>query len=117
MSSQKTIRGPLAIESALCSFIETKALDGLAIEPQEFWDKFGAFLKEYKTLADQFLKTRDDIQSLIDQWHIERRDQAHDEDSYNSFLNDIGYILPRPNTVSVNTNNVCLLYTSPSPRD
>ena len=106
MSSQKTIRGPLAIESALCSFIETKALDGLAIEPQEFWDKFGAFLKEYKTLADQFLKTRDDIQSLIDQWHIERRDQAHDKDSYNSFLNDIGYILPRPNTVSVNTTNV-----------
>ena len=52
MSSQKTIRGPLEIESALSSFIETKALEGLAIEPQEFWDKFGAFLKEYKTLAD-----------------------------------------------------------------
>ena len=63
MSSQKTIRGPLEIESALSSFIETKALDGLGIEPQEFWDKFGDFLKEYKTLADQFLRSRDDIQS------------------------------------------------------
>ena len=106
MSSQKTTRGPLEIDSALSSFIETEALDGLSIDPQEFWDKFGAFLKEYKTLANQFLKSRDDTQSLIDQWHIERRDQAHDEDSYKSFLTDIGYILPRPNTLSVNTNNV-----------
>ena len=106
MSSQKTTRGPLEIDSALSFFIETEALDGLGIEPQEFWEKFGIFLKEYKTLANQFLKSRDDIQSLIDQWHIERRDQAHDEDSYKSFLTDIGYILPRPNTVSVNTNNV-----------
>ena len=106
MSSQKTTRGPLEIDFALSSFIEKEALNGLAIDPQEFWDKFGTFLKEYKTLADQFLKSRDDIQSLIDQWHIERRDQTHDEDSYKSFLTDIGYMLPRPNIVSVNTNNV-----------
>ena len=65
MSSQKITRGPLEIDSALSSFIEMKVLDGLAIEPLEFWDKFGAFLKEYKILADQFLKSRDDIQSLI----------------------------------------------------
>ena len=106
MNSSKISKGSLGVDSALASFIENDVLEGLAIDRNEFWTNFEQFLKEYSLLANQFLKTRDDIQSQIDQWHIDHKGHPHDQEEYESFLVDIGYILPRPNSVSVNTSNV-----------
>ena len=106
MNSSKISKGSLGVDSALASFIENDVLEGLAIDRNEFWTNFEQFLKEYSLLANQFLKTRDDIQSQIDQWHIDRKGHPHDQEEYESFLVDIGYILPRPNSVSVNTSNI-----------
>ena len=46
------------------------------------------------------------MQSQIDQWHIDHKGHPHDQEEYETFLVNIGYILPRPNSVSVNTSNV-----------
>jgi len=106
MNSSKVSKESLIIDSALASFIENDVLEGLNIDPNKFWSNFEQFLKEYSLLANQFLKTRDDIQSQIDQWHIDHKGCPHDQEEYESFLVDIGYILPRPVSVSVNTSNV-----------
>ena len=106
MSSSKVSKESLTVDSALASFIENDVLEGLDLDPNKFWSNFEQFLKEYSLLANQFLKTRDDIQSQIDQWHIDHKGRPHDQEEYESFLFDIGYILPRPDSVSVNTSNV-----------
>ncbi|MGB1489980.1 MAG: malate synthase G [Acidimicrobiales bacterium] len=106
MSSSKVSKESVTVDSALASFIENDVLEGLDLDPNRFWSNFEQFLKEYSLLANQFLKTRDDIQSRIDQWHIDHKGRPHDQEEYESFLVDIGYILPRPDSVSVNTSNV-----------
>ena len=106
MNSEKITKGPLQVDSALVSFVENDVLEGLMIRKEDFWKRFEEFLKEYVLLANQFLKSRDDIQSLIDQWHLDRKGQPHDEEAYETFLIDIGYIHPRPESVDVSTNNV-----------
>ena len=106
MNYEKITKGSLQVDSALVSFIENDVLEGLKIRKEDFWKQFEEFLKEYVPLANQFLKSRDDIQSLIDQWHLDRKDQPHDEEAYETFLKDIGYILPRPESVDVSTSNV-----------
>ena len=106
MNSEKITKGSLQVDSALVSFIENDVLEGLKIRKEDFWKQFEEFLKEYVPLANQFLKSRDDIQSLIDQWHLDRKGQPHDEEAYETFLKDIGYILPRPESVDVSTSNV-----------
>ena len=106
MNSEKITKGSLQVDSALVSFIENDVLEGLKIRKEDFWKQFEEFLKEYVPLANQFLKSRDDIQSLIDQWHLDRKGQPHDEEAYETFLTDIGYILPRPESVDVITSNV-----------
>ena len=106
MNSEKITKGSLQVDSALVSFVENDVLEGLTIRKEDFWKQFEEFLKEYGPLANQFLKSRDDIQSLIDQWHLDRKGQPHDEEAYETFLKDIGYILPRPESVDVSTSNV-----------
>ena len=106
MKSSKVIKKSLAVDSALASFIENDVLEGLDLDPNKFWNNFEQFLKEFSLLANQFLKTRDDMQSQIDQWHIDHKGHPHDQEEYETFLVNIGYILPRPNSVSVNTSNV-----------
>ena len=106
MNSEKITKGSLQVDSALVSFVENDVLEGLTIRKEDFWKQFEEFLKEYVLLANQFLKSRDDIQSLIDQWHLDRKGQPHDEEAYETFLKDIGYILPRPESVDVSTSNV-----------
>ena len=106
MNSEKITKGSLQVDLALVSFIENDVLEGLTIRKEDFWKQFEEFLKEYVPLANQFLKSRDDIQSLIDQWHLDRKGQPHDEEAYETFLKDIGYILPRPESVDVSTSNV-----------
>ena len=106
MNSEKITKGSLQVDSALVSFVENDVLEGLTIRKEDFWKQFEEFLKEYVPLANQFLKSRDDIQSLIDQWHLDRKGQPHDEEAYETFLKDIGYILPRPESVDVSTSNV-----------
>ena len=106
MNYEKITKGSLQVDSALVSFIENDVLEGLKIRKEDFWKQFEEFLKEYVPLANQFLKSRDDIQSLIDQWHLDRKGQPHDEEAYETFLKDIGYILPRPESVDVSTSNV-----------
>ena len=106
MNSKKITKGSLQVDSALVFFIENDVLEGLTIRKKDFWKQFEEFLKEYGPLANQYLKARDDIQSLIDQWHLDRKGQPHDEEAYEIFLIDIGYIHPRPESVDVSTNNV-----------
>lgn len=106
MSLSNTTKGSLQVNNELVDFLESDVLAGLGLSADEFWKKFEVFLKEYKPQVESFLQKRDDFQSQIDQWHVDKKNMPHDQAAYEAFLSDIGYLCPKPDSVSVNTANV-----------
>ena len=43
---------------------------------------------------------------MIDAWHVERRGQRHDPESYKAFLAEIGYLVPEGDDFEITTANV-----------
>ena len=52
------------------------------------------------------LALRDEFQQQVDEWHLQRKGQAIDAAEYKTFLQDIGYLLPEPDAVTITTKNV-----------
>jgi malate synthase len=96
----------LTISNHLKDFMENEVLDGLDISKEHFWSSFEEIVNEFSPRNKALLQKRDDIQSQIDAWHIERKDQDFNSEEYKTFLTDIGYIAPRSPDFSISTNNV-----------
>ena len=70
-------------------------LIGLDISKDHFWSSFEAIVNEFSPRNKDLLQKRDNIQSQIDSWHIDRKGQDFNFVEYKSFLTEIGYIAPR----------------------
>ncbi|MFA7440813.1 MAG: malate synthase G [Sphingomonadaceae bacterium] len=99
-------RAGLEIASSLVNFIENKALPGTGVVPEHFWkgvaDIFATFAPENRKL----LAKRDELQAQIDAWHKERAGQPIDPAAYQTFLREIGYLVPEPAPFTISTANV-----------
>ncbi len=96
----------LQVQKVLFDIIETKALPGTGLSSDAFWSGFARLAN---TLAPQnraLLAIRDKLQSQIDEWHIARRGKALDANAYESFLRDIGYLLPEGPDFSITTPQI-----------
>ena len=96
----------LKVSKDLKDFLENEVLDGLDISSDHFWKSFEEILNEFSPRNKELLEKREDIQSLIDAWHIERRGSEHNHMEYKSFLEEIGYIAPRSEDFTITTSNV-----------
>ena len=96
----------LKVSKDLKDFLENEVLDGLDISSDHFWTSFEEILNEFSPRNKELLEKREDIQSSIDAWHIERRDSEHNHMEYKSFLEKIGYIAPRSGDFNITTSNV-----------
>ncbi|GIS18318.1 MAG: hypothetical protein CM15mP120_02340 [Pseudomonadota bacterium] len=54
----------------------------------------------------KLLALRDEFQNQLDEWHLQRKGQVIDAAEYKAFLQDIGYLLPEPESVTITTKNV-----------
>ena len=100
------INTSLKVTNELKDFLENEVLDGLNIAPENFWSSFEEIVNNFSSRNKTLLEKREDIQSKIDQWHLERRDEEHNHEAYKQFLKDIGYIAPRSSNFSIATDNV-----------
>ena len=91
MSSTNTLQ----VSKDLKDFLENEVLVGLDISVDHFWSSFETIVGEFGPRNSELLKKREDIQSSIDAWHIERRGSEHNHKEYKLFLEEIGYISPR----------------------
>ena len=98
--------GRLEVAASLAEFVRTELAPGTGIDPDRFWDEFGAIVSELDPRSRALLAARDDLQAQIDEWHVARRGQPHDRDAYEAFLRDIGYLAPEPDGVQVATADV-----------
>ena len=96
----------LTISNHLKDFLENEVLEGLDISTEHFWSSFEKIVNEFSPRNKALLQKRENIQSQIDNWHIERIDQDFSLEEYKTFLTDIGYITPRSSNFSISTNNV-----------
>ena len=96
----------LQIDAQLYDFITDQALPGTGVEPAHFWASFAAMVKEMTPRNRALLKTRDTLQAEIDSYHLERRGQPHDAESYKAFLKNIGYLREEGPDFSVGTANI-----------
>ena len=96
----------LVISKDLKNFLENEVLIGLDISKDHFWSSFEAIVNEFSPRNKDLLEKRDNIQSKIDSWHIDRKGQDFNFTEYKSFLTEIGYIAPRSEDFKISTDNV-----------
>ncbi|MDC0420968.1 malate synthase G [Gammaproteobacteria bacterium] len=96
----------LKVSNELKGFLENEVLDGLNITPKNFWSSFEEIVSEFSPRNKELLAKREDIQSKIDSWHLERKGSVHNHSEYKKFLEDIGYIATRSPNFAINTDNV-----------
>jgi malate synthase len=106
MSEPRTTAGGLQIATVLYDFVVTEALPGTGLEALAFWDGLAALLADFAARNAALLAKRDALQAKIDAWHIAHKGQTHDQDAYQAFLTEIGYLLPDPAPFSVSVTNV-----------
>src|SRR5215813_11478855 len=98
--------GSLRVAKALHEFIEQDAAPGTNISAEAFWSGFAELLRDCGARNRQLLQIRDELQSRIDQYHLERSSEPLDLGDYERFLRDIGYVLPEGDDFTIRTTNV-----------
>ena len=104
--SQRIKNGNLQVSSELDSFLRDEVLPGLNIEPEQFWNSFEKVLMEFKPRNLSLLEERKNLQQQIDDWHLERRGEAHNQKEYIQFLKEIGYLKEEGDDFEITTYNV-----------
>jgi malate synthase len=100
-----TVAG-LQVAQTLHDFVAEEATRGSGLTAAQFWTGFAALLTDLAPRNRELLKKRDILQAKIDAWHISHRSETFDPAAYESFLRDIGYLVPEPAPFTVTTANV-----------
>ncbi|WP_010324735.1 malate synthase G [Marinobacterium stanieri] len=103
--SQRVQVGGLQVAKELYDFINNEALPGTGVDVEQFWNRFDSIVHDLAPRNRELLAKRDDIQAQIDAWHRDNRDNFS-FDSYKSFLQEIGYLLPEGEDFTATTENV-----------
>ncbi|MFT2110117.1 malate synthase G [Marinomonas sp. 2405UD68-3] len=98
--------GGLQIAESLWKLVNEEIAPNTGIEPSHFWDELESILFEFAPRNQALLKKRDDLQAQIDEWHSQRKGQAHDAVAYKTFLQTIGYLVEEGPSFSITTENV-----------
>ena len=95
----------LSIDKRLYDFIVTQAIPGTHVEADAFFAGFSRIVHDLAPKNRALLAKRDDLQAQIDAWY--RENGAPSElGAYESFLRDIGYLLPEGPDFKIETANV-----------
>jgi malate synthase len=98
--------GGLQVAKVLHDFVVQEALTGSGVAPAGFWTGYAKLLADLAPRNRTLLHKRDSLQSSIDAWLLANRGRAIDPAAYESFLHDIGYLLPEPPAFQIGTANV-----------
>ena len=109
----------LQVAASLHQMIETEALPGTGVTPDQFWKGLSELVHTLGPKNRALLAKRDELQAKIDEFHAAAPGEV-DFPKYKQFLTDIGYLVPVPEDREITTANVDTEITStagPPPSD
>ncbi|MFC5372558.1 malate synthase G [Brevundimonas faecalis] len=105
MSTTYVRHGSLSVAAELDAFVREEAAPGTGVTPEAFWTGVEALMAEHAPKNRELLARRDQLQARLDDWH-----RAHpglpDQDAYQAFLREIGYIEPERSDARAETADV-----------
>jgi malate synthase len=104
--SETVKMGRLSIDAGLKTFLDQEALPGTGLDAARFWSGFEAIAAEFTPRNRALLAQRDELQVAIDAWWREHKGLAFDVRAHAQFLRSIGYLVPEPAGISIDTSNV-----------
>ena len=104
--SERVKHGNLQVSHELDSFLKNEVLPGIDVEADSFWSAFEKILQEFGGRNKALLDKRKEIQKQIDEWHISRKGEPHNQDEYIEFLKKIDYLIDEGEDFEITTTNV-----------
>jgi len=98
--------GGLDVARELRDFVEVEALPGTGIDPAGFWAGLRDLVADLGERGRELLAERDRLQTELDGWHAEHRDEPWDAAAYRGHLEQIGYLVPDRADARVTTSGV-----------
>ncbi|MDE2416810.1 MAG: malate synthase G [Burkholderiales bacterium] len=105
-SVTRTSEHRLQVATVLHRFINEQVLPGTGVAPEAFWTGFDAIVADLAPKNIALLAERDRLQTELDTWHAANPGPISDMPAYRAFLEKIGYLVPSPKKVKINTLNV-----------
>ena len=106
MATARTSIGRLQVATVLQQFIDTEVLPGTGVKPATFWKGFNTLVADLAPKNAALLAERDRLQSALDGWHQAHPGPIADMKAYQTFLKDIGYLVPLPAKSRITTKHV-----------
>lgn len=103
MTTQRIIKGSLAIDKILFDFIENEALPIAKLDSDTYWRNFEQVVLELTPKNKALLAHREKLQAKIDDWH---KNHVYELGAYKQFLSEIGYLEPEVADFTITTENV-----------
>ena len=104
--TERVTLGRLQVAANLQRFIEDEVLPGTGIEAAAFWQGLDTLVHDLAPKNRELLAERDRMQVELDSWHKANPGPIKDMAAYRAFLESIGYLLPVPGEVKIETANV-----------
>jgi len=104
--TQTISKGNLQIDQGLYDLIVNDIVPDTGIDLDSLWLSIEKILQEFVPKNRALLAKRDNLQSHIDQWHIQNRDKIHDPQKYKQYLRYINYLLDDVADFEIGTKNI-----------
>ncbi|WP_419904531.1 malate synthase G [Kiloniella sp.] len=98
--------GTLRIEKILHDFVTNEALPNTGITPHNFWSGLETLLVELTQENRDLLAKRGMLQQQLNNWHKTNPGPIQDHAAYQTFLEEIGYLVPKGDDFTIETANV-----------
>ena len=104
MNAGQQIIQDIKVDKIFFDFIDNEVCDGLEITATDFFESLSKILSELQESNQLLLDKRDEIQSQIDEWHLQNK--RIDPQKYKEFLESIGYVAEKPDEFSIEVEEV-----------
>ena len=94
------------IAESLYHLIEQDVLPGTEIDSDSFWQSTASIFDEFIPKNQALLTVRHKLQEQIDTWHLDENNHPFNQEKYQKFLYEIGYIVEEGSDFSITTENV-----------